>query len=144
MRAGAAWGCAALLMIGTASCSAPDEEPATVSLGGKEFIVEVAKTADDRQRGLAGRTSVPPGTGMLFPYESAAQRSFWMAGMEVPIDLAWIRGGQIVDVITLAPCGASTDCPSFSSPGPVDAVVEVAERELDGVDPGDQAVLPDL
>lgn len=57
---------------------------------------EVARTSDERSRGLSHRDSVPAGTGMLFVYEQPEQRSFWMLDTYVPLDIAFIDPDLLV------------------------------------------------
>lgn len=128
------------IVVGFAGCSAaPDKPTAVVSIdGGHEFHVELATTPDQQRDGLSGRDALSQGTGMLFQFDGAAQREMWMAGMKIPIDVAWISGGQVIAVDTLAPC-TTTDqaqCPRWTSPGPVDALLEVPVGSLDSVEPG--------
>ncbi len=70
------------------------EGPALV-IGEVVFAAEIALTADQRQKGLSGRDSLGPLTGMLFP----SATSIWMKGMRFPLDLVWITGDCTVDRI---------------------------------------------
>jgi hypothetical protein len=126
------------------ACSAVDSPTGSqpiVSIGGTSFTVEVRDTAQGRAQGLSGRAEVPPGTGMLFRYDDDAPRGYWMSGMLLPIDLAWITDGKVVAVETLQPCAAGQPCPIHDSPGPVDAVLEVAAGALSQVEPGAAVVI---
>jgi hypothetical protein len=62
------------------------------------IAVEVAQTAQEQARGLGGRSSLPKGQGMLFPFDAAKPRVFWMKGMLIPIDILWIREGKIAAI----------------------------------------------
>jgi len=124
-----------------AGCSpAPDTPTAVVSIdGGHEFHVELATTPDQQRDGLSGRDALSEGTGMLFQFdEPAAEREVWMAGMEIPIDVAWIAGDQVAAVDTLEPCSYTdqAQCPRWTSPGPVDALLEVPAGSLEEITPG--------
>ncbi len=67
--------------------------------------VEVATDAQDRVRGLMCRTSVPPGTGMLFEQPAESIRGYWMFNTYVPLDLLYMDlDGVTVAVATLQPC----------------------------------------
>jgi hypothetical protein len=135
---------AAAVLAVSAACAGPELQPQpqpTVSVGGSSFTVEVRDTEQGRAQGLSGRTEVPPGTGMLFRYDDDAPRGYWMSGMLLPIDLAWITDGKVVAVETLQPCAAGQPCPIHDSPGPVDAVLEVAAGALAGVEPGTPVVI---
>ena len=62
------------------------------------IAVEVVKTAEEQARGLGGRSSLLKGRGMLFPFDAAKPRVFWMKGMLIPIDILWIREGKMVAI----------------------------------------------
>lgn len=106
--------------------------------GGPAFTVQVATTVRAQQHGLAGRTDVPAGGGMLFLFAGAERREVWMAGIEVALDVAWIRDHTILTTGTLQPCRLANadDCPRTPSPQPADALLEVAAGSLVGVRPG--------
>jgi uncharacterized protein len=130
---------AALATLLAGCASTPESSTATVGVGtAAVFQVEVARTADEQRNGLSGRPELSEGTGMLFTFEKRAERQVWMAGMEVPIDAAWIVDNQVLAVKTLYPC-AKTDqdqCPRWTSPGDVDALLEVPAGALDGIKTG--------
>lgn len=50
---------------------------------------------------------------MLFTFDHAAEQQVWMAGMAIALDVAWIKGDQVIDVLTLtrAPRPSKTDAP---------------------------------
>ena len=62
------------------------------------ITVEVVRTAQEQARGLGGRSSLPRGGGMLFPFDAAERRIFWMKGMLIPLDILWIREGKIMAI----------------------------------------------
>lgn len=129
---------AVLVAVALAACGPREDQ---VSVAGRDFTVEVRDTEQGRAQGLSGRAEVPKGTGMLFLYDDAAARSYWMAGMLVPIDLAWISDGRVVGIETLQPCQPEAPCPQHPSPGPVDAVLEVAAGQLAGVESGEPVII---
>ncbi|MBU05740.1 MAG: hypothetical protein CL877_07285 [Dehalococcoidales bacterium] len=78
-----------------------------VIIGDATFDVELARTPEERNRGLSGRKSLLPSTGMLFVYEPAVAGAFWMRDMEFPLDFIWIgRGCEIVGLTLNAPAPA--------------------------------------
>lgn len=75
-----------------------------VLVGGAGFAVELARTPEERNKGLSGRESLPPSAGMLFVFDPATAGAFWMRGMLFPLDFIWIgRGCDVVDVTLNAP-----------------------------------------
>lgn len=128
---------AVITLAGCASDAAP--QAATVTVGeDREFQVEVAVTPEQQSAGLSGRQNLPPGTGMLITFEPGKEREVWMAGMEIPIDIAWIADGQVLQISTLDPCTENRQslCPRWKSPGAVDALLEVPADALNGITPG--------
>jgi uncharacterized membrane protein (UPF0127 family) len=123
-----------------AGCSpAPDTPTAVVSIdGGHEFHVELATTPDQQRDGLSGRDALSQGTGMLFQFDRPAQHEVWMAGMKIPIDVAWISNGHVLAVDTLEPCTTNdqAQCPRWTSPSPADALLEVPAGSLEEITPG--------
>lgn len=66
-----------------------------------------------------------------------------MAGMRFPLDIAWISAGRVIAVDTLQPC-IETDqrqCPRWTSPAEVDALLEVPAGALNGVQRGSPLTL---
>lgn len=92
--------------------------------------VAVASTVQDQRRGLAGCAVVPEGSGLYFPFTEEQPATAWMKGMLVPIDIVWIREGKIVavkeNVLPPKADQKDSDLVLYHSPGPVDAMLEVA------------------
>ena len=69
----------------------PAGSPVPVVLfGDVSFDVELAETSQQVTRGLSGRDSLPPGTGMLFVHKEEKRYTFWMKDMRFPLDMIWI------------------------------------------------------
>ncbi len=66
--------------------------PMTLTARGKvqRYIVEVAATSLEQERGLMFRTSMPRRHGMIFPFDPPKQASFWMENTVLPLDLVFI------------------------------------------------------
>lgn len=111
---------------------------ATVTIGSLTYRVELAQTATQQREGLGNRHTLPDGTGMLFQFAGRSQQQVWMAGMRMPIDIAWIVDNKVLTTDSLPVCNLSdpTQCPRWTSPGVVDALLEVSAGSLDSVDPG--------
>ena len=64
-----------------------------------EFTVELALTRAEQQRGMMERQSLAPDRGMLFVYEEADYRSFWMKNTYIPLDIIFVGGdGRILSI----------------------------------------------
>ncbi|RME59551.1 DUF192 domain-containing protein [Candidatus Parcubacteria bacterium] len=109
-------------------------------LGGSNAVVaaEVAQTLWQKMRGLAGRTSMPAGRGMLFLFPRPGRYVFWMWGMRLPLDIVWIRRGIVVH-ITLHAQPLQWVASRFRGkifyvpPERVDAVLEIAAGECERI-----------
>lgn len=96
-----------------------------VTIGGAEFVVEVANTAYARMQGLSGREALPEGKGMLFLFDPPASVGFWMKDMRFPIDIVWIFAGSVVGVEANASPDDSPGRTIYYPPQPADAVLEI-------------------
>ena len=61
-----------------------------VVIHGTTYSVELAVNEAERERGLGGRESLAPNTGMLFIFDKPDQYGFWMKDTLVPLDMIWI------------------------------------------------------
>ena len=77
-------------VLGLATAAGCSQAVPAVKVGDGRFEVEVAQTPAQRARGLSGRDSLAPGTGMLFVFETGRASAFWMKGMRFPLDFVWI------------------------------------------------------
>ena len=124
----------------TATPSSP-----TVIIGSVSFGAEVVHTPADRVRGLSGRERLPPGTGMLFVFETGVASAFWMREMLLPLDFVWIgKDCTVVDIVPNAP-NPEPDTPDSELPLYTSAVtaaytfeINRGEAESSGLRVGDK------
>jgi uncharacterized membrane protein (UPF0127 family) len=114
--------------------------PLTIASGARthRFTVEVARTVEEQATGLMNRSSLAPDRGMIFPFETPREASFWMKNTLIPLDIIFVRtDGRIANIeantvpLSLEP---------VLSVGPVGAVLEIPggrSAEL-GIKPGDK------
>ncbi len=70
-----------------------------------QIRVEIAQTAEQHERGLSGRRTLAPNSGMAFLWKSDVRGRFWMKNTSVPLSIAfWGKGGRILRILDLAPC----------------------------------------
>lgn len=74
----------------------PASDYAAIRVKGAPFTVEIKRTAAARERGLSGRASLDPGTGMLFVFDSSDRYGMWMKDMQFAIDIVWMDGRGVV------------------------------------------------
>lgn len=85
--------------------------------------VEWAATPAEQARGLMFRSQVR--SGMLFVFEQAAPRSFWMKNTLVPLDIIFFDAeGTYVSATTMQPC-KENPCPHYLSEGPAQYALEM-------------------
>ncbi len=77
----------------------PQAESRTLQIGNQQIVVEISDSNSLRQKGLAGRQSLPINHGMLFIFDSYVKTSFWMKGMLMDIDLIWIKDNRIIGLV---------------------------------------------
>ena len=108
-------------------------EAAQVRIGSRVVVtVEVARTEENKVRGLSGRDSLVPGRGMLFAYEAPAWPLIWMQGMRFPLDILWIRDGRVVAMVKEAKPPTPGELPQTFTP--LEAVHYVLEVPAGFVD----------
>ncbi len=84
--------------------AAPEPGKAWVIFGSDTVDAEVARTPDERAKGLMYREKVPAGTGMLFVFDQEAPQSFWMANTYVALDIAFMDASYtVVDIQQMEP-----------------------------------------
>ena len=67
------------------------------------FAVEIADEPEERARGLMFRDDLPPDSGMLFLWDSAAPRSFWMKNTPLSLDMLFAdETGRICGLVERA------------------------------------------
>ncbi len=100
---------------------------AMVEINGDRIVAEVAGSQSAREKGLSGRTEMPPGRGMLFVFPTSGRHPFWMKGMNFAIDIIWINGNKIVDIAPgAAPPIAGSDPQVLIPREEADFVLEIA------------------
>ncbi len=73
-------------------------------INGKEIWVEVAKTPNERAKGLMGRKRLGRDEGMFFIFEAEGYHSFWMKDTLIPLSIAFIdKEGRIVRITDMKP-----------------------------------------
>jgi len=91
-----------------------------------KVAVEVASTAQAREKGLSGTDRLETGRGMLFVFLRPDVYTFWMKDMNFPIDILWIRGEELVDMTTDIPVPVpGEELATYFPKYPVDKVLEV-------------------
>lgn len=96
-----------------------------VMLHGRPLILEIADTQKKRTQGLSDRSFMRTDHGMLFVFPRPDRYPFWMPRMHFDLDVVWLNGDHVVDVVRL-PAPKDGQEPVKSTPRePVDRVLEL-------------------
>ena len=100
-----------VLLLSVVACRTEKESTdATVVLHGDRIVtllVEVAASPAERERGLMGRTSLAPDTGMVFLFDRPTTTAFVMRDTTISLSIAFYdRRGRISQILDMEPCRA--------------------------------------
>ncbi|HEX6977413.1 MAG TPA: DUF192 domain-containing protein [Patescibacteria group bacterium] len=85
----------------TSTSALPSTNLKTISVGGTSIKVAVAKSEDEKRKGLSGVSLMAQDQGMIFDYKDQGLRpAFWMKDMLFPLDFIWIKAGKVIEVTT--------------------------------------------
>jgi uncharacterized membrane protein (UPF0127 family) len=104
---------------------------------------ELARTAEERERGLMFRETLAGGEGMLFIFDRDQILSFWMKNTLLPLSVAYIASdGRILEIHDMRP----GDLRPVQGRRSARYALEVPQGWFaeTGVSPGDRVTLPDL
>lgn len=93
-----------------------------VQIDSAAFELEIADTPAERMKGLSGRKNFPENKGMLFIFQSLGNYGFWMKDMQIPLDILWIKGDQLLGIDKNI---AATSTKIYYPPEMVDRVLEI-------------------
>lgn len=101
-----------------------------IQVGTHFFLVEVAQTSAEREKGLSGHHPLNSNQGMLFIYPTPGIYSFWMNEMRFAIDIVWISENKRIINITRN-VSPTTYPQTFKPPSPVQFVLEIPAGSAD-------------
>ena len=68
-----------------------------IKIGNKEYKVQVARTEEEKEKGLQGVTELPEDEGMLFDFSNeVGSISMWMKDTLIPLDIVFINDDEEV------------------------------------------------
>lgn len=90
------------------------------------FLVELAKTDEERASGLMFRNYLAPKSGMLFIFPKEGLYSFWMKNTRIPLDIIWLDNNKQIVFINknTKPCEDS-NCPAVEPEIKASYVLEI-------------------
>ena len=101
------------------------------------YRAEVARTGEEQAQGLMHRRAMARDAGMLFPFDTPREASFWMANTYLPLDIIFISPeGRVLNVGEGVPLTTDT----VTSAGTAGSVLELNRGEAAriGLKPGDR------
>jgi uncharacterized membrane protein (UPF0127 family) len=107
-----------------------------------EITFETASNPEEKRIGLMNRTSLEQNHGMIFVYDQAEIRNFWMKNTLIPLDIIFLDSQKSVINIEKAypePDTPDSELERYSSDAPAQYVIEVNQNFTDrnSIEPGD-------
>lgn len=91
-----------------------------VGVKGQRFLAEIARTDQEKERGLMYRTNLAKDRCMIFVYDEDGHRAFWMGNCLIALDMVWVKAdGTVVEIRENAPPlpmmfrGSQADAPMY-------------------------------
>lgn len=108
-----------------------------IEIGDKEYNVEVARTEEEKVKGLQEKESLGEDEGMLFVYDEPQEIAFWMKDTAIPLDIVFMdEDGEVISIKQ----GQPYDETLLEEDG-VMYVLEVNQNS--GIQPGDELDMED-
>lgn len=96
-------------------------------LGGKEYTLEIARSAHQRNLGLMFRERLSLRHGMLFVYPEPGHHRIWMKNTRIALTVVWIdENSEIIGIKKLLPC-TNEPCPSYGVSKPSRYILELSD-----------------
>jgi uncharacterized membrane protein (UPF0127 family) len=87
------------------------QSPSTLEVKGFRIQVEVARTPEARAKGLMGRTSLEPDSGMLFIFDAPERICMWMRNTPLPLTVAFLNdSGEVINLADMQPRSDTVHC----------------------------------
>lgn len=141
MRGKPIWGVLLLCLALAGGEEAQSKDKTILTVAGKKLTVQVARSEEEKSRGLMFRETLGKDEGMLFVYESEEPLSFWMKNTRIPLSIAFLnREGKILEIQDMEPFSLA----SHVSKMPAKYALEVNRGwfQRNRVRPGDVVKIP--
>jgi len=79
------------------------------TINNKKYTLEVARTEEEKRKGLGKRDSLGKNSGMIFIYDSSEYLQFWMKDTLVPLQILFVNKCEIVDIAEMTVEGDPTN-----------------------------------
>ena len=135
----------ALILIPTPSTAkeqAPHFTKKKIQINKTSLEVEVAETQEQHSYGLMFRNKLPENYGMMFVFESAQPRSFWMKNTFIDLSIGYFDENKVLfQIIDMKATNMmQKEFPSYESSAPAQFALEVPKGwfQKNGVKVGDK------
>lgn len=122
-----------LVLIAAAAAAGGHVQVASIGVADAVYEVAIASDKNAWRRGLQDQPPLKADEGMLFAFPDEIELTFWMAGVDFPLDIAFFdRCGQLVDFLeNLPPCTTfSLLCPRYTSDRPAQYALEINAGDI--------------
>jgi len=103
-----------------------NKEKLKLTIDNKEYLLEIAKNQEQREKGLMNRRELAENGGMIFYFDKADYLSFWMKNTYIPLQIIFINGCEIVDIQGMAvEPDPSNPQKTYVSKSPADKAIEI-------------------
>lgn len=104
---------------------------AQAKVKGQVIQLEVAQTPQQQATGLMYRTELAANRGMLFSFNPPRSVGFWMKNTLIPLDMIFLRNGEVKAIQAQVPPCQADPCPTYGSGSStlIDRVIELRGGE---------------
>lgn len=99
---------------------------ALLQIGAVQLEVEIADTAESRNRGLMFRNTLEQNQGMLFIFDKSEILSFWMKNTYIPLTIGFFDENQALIQIEDMDVPKTKNLPLYQSDRPAQYALEVS------------------
>lgn len=106
----------------------PAPIPKIIKIENVEIQIEIAKSNEERSKGLSNRTKLDEKAGMLFVFSQKSKPVFWMKDTKIPLDIIWINDNKVIGIDKNVPIEENVidnKLKKYPAPNIVDYVLEV-------------------
>jgi hypothetical protein len=87
-----------LMSVSTGCFALKTNEDDYAIVKGKKIFLKIADTPEKQLQGLMYVKQMPENYGMIFLFDNAEPRSFWMKNTEIPLDIIFLRNRKIINI----------------------------------------------
>lgn len=104
------------------------QDSKSIKIDSTEIKIEVAKSNEERSKGLSNRIKLSDNSGMVFVFPKNSKPVFWMKDTKIALDIIWINNNKIVGIekdVQPEPNIIDNKLKKYPAPSEIDYVLEV-------------------